>query len=163
MGANAPSRLNGTFASISYPPMPIHRSDFSWYTYDVFCSQLSSFKVPGALIRTQSPVEALWIELRSHIKNEWGPFGEHVALGSQYDGHPGLMHPSRKIQATSMLTEHAETVGYNYEDKYFAREFGFSKPREREQLLRFLFLRKITHITFTGIWHRLEISQKTHD
>ena len=41
-GANAPTRLNGTPARTSYPPMQGCPSKFSWYTYVASYSRLSS-------------------------------------------------------------------------------------------------------------------------
>ena len=85
MGANAATRLSGPRRT-SYLPMQSHRIEFSWYTYEATCGQLSFFEVSGAAnqdaILSRGPLERTGVRTKGVLLETKGP------LRPPYDGAP---------------------------------------------------------------------------
>ena len=87
--ANAPVRLGGAPTRTSYPPAWSCPSEFSWFTYEASCSQLSSFEVPGDPNRDSNPSYGPLERPEAQDQEPMGPLWRtRGSLGPPYDGTP---------------------------------------------------------------------------
>ena len=86
-----------------YPPMRSRHTEFSCYTFDASCSQLSSFGVTGAPnkdpILSRGPLERARAP-RSRVNG--APWRLTGPLELPHNGAPDLTHQSGKVLAMSM-------------------------------------------------------------
>ena len=104
MSANAPTRLSGT-PRTSYLTMMSHRRELSWDTYEASCRQLRYFEVSVAQTNTNDPSSGPPERSGAPDQVQKGPLWKlWDPLGPSTAGPPGMMHPPRKILATSIFT-----------------------------------------------------------